>query len=433
MAYCLAIDIGASSGRHILGELVNGEIKTTEVYRFENGFLSEGDTFYWDIEALTESIIAGIRECGKIGKIPQTVAIDTWGVDYVLLDENKNELLPAVAYRDGRTAGIPERVDKIISREDLYARTGIQRQNYNTIYQLYCDKQSGKLDRAAHLLLMPEYLSYRLTGVMKSEYTIASTTSLLDAKTKTWDQDLLKLLGFKPEIFKELLIPGSTVGHFSPEIREAVGFDATVVFAPSHDTASAIAVCDLPGHGMFISSGTWSLVGAKNAYPVLTEAAQKANFSNEGGYQTYQFLKDIMGMWLFQNIRKNLDKKYTYDEMMQMAMDSHFTQTFNPNDPRLVAPENMIEAIRDCLGAPELPLGDVISSVYHSLAASYARVVEEIETITNEAVDAIQIVGGGSKDRYLNELTATYTKKQVQTGPVEATAMGNLKTQFEAL
>ena len=433
MAYCLAIDIGASSGRHILGEWVDGTIKTTEVYRFENGFLSDGDTFYWDIEALTKSIIEGIRECGKIGKIPQTVAIDTWGVDYVLLDENKKELLPAVAYRDGRTTGVPELVDAIISREDLYARTGIQRQNYNTIYQLYCDKQSGKLSRAAHLLLMPEYLSYRLTGVMKSEYTIASTTSLLDAKTKTWDTELLQLLGFDPAIFKEVLMPGSTVGNFTPEVQEAVGFDATVVFAPSHDTASAIAVCDRPGHGMFISSGTWSLVGAKNAYPVLTDAALRANFSNEGGYKTYQFLKDIMGMWLFQNIRKNLDKKYTYDQMMEMAIASPYKKTFDPNDSRLVAPENMITAIRDCLGEKDLPIGDVLASVYHSLAASYARVTAEIESVTGEAVDFIQIVGGGSKDRYLNELTETYTKQQVLTGPVEATALGNLKTQFEAL
>lgn len=432
MAYCLAIDIGASSGRHILGEYKNGKIETTEVYRFENGFKNEGGTFVWDIEALTASIIEGIKKCGETGKIPSTIAIDTWGVDYVLLDKDLKEILPAVAYRDSRTQGIPDEVDKIISREELYKKTGIQRADYNTIYQLYCDVKSGKINRAEHLLLMPEYLSYRLTGVMKSEYTIASTTSLLNAKTREWDFEIIEKLGIKPSIFKPLCQPASEVGPLSDEVKKYVGFDATVVFAPAHDTASAVAACTLKGHGMYISSGTWSLIGAQNTYPVLTDKALKANFTNEGGINnTYRFLKNIMGMWLFQNIRKNLDKKYTYDEMMNMAMESSYTKTFDPNDSRLVSPENMIDAVRDCLGDKNLPLADVLSSVYHSLAASYGRAVREIEDITGEAIDCINIVGGGSRDTYLNTLTGKYTGKPIITGPVEATAMGNLKAQFK--
>lgn len=431
MAYCLAVDIGASSGRHILGEYQNGEIITTEIYRFENGFHDEGGTLAWDTAYLTESVIAGIKKCAEIGKIPDTVAIDTWGVDYVLLDEAENELLPAVAYRDDRTVGIPEKVEALIPKEALYAKTGIQIENYNTIYQLYADKASGKLEKAAHLLMMPAYLSYKLTGVMKNEYTIASTTSLVNAKSRDWDGEILDTLGFPKRIFKEICPPGSVLGSFSEAVRSAVGFDAKVVFAPAHDTASAVAACTIKGHSMYISSGTWSIIGAQNSYPVLNRAALEANFANEGGVKnTYRFLKNIMGMWLFQSIRRDLDKKYTYDEMMQMAEKSTYKKTFDPNDQRLVSPDNMLEAVKACLGEAELELGDILSSVYHSLANSYAKVVREVETITGESVDSITIVGGGSKDTYLNRLTAAYTGKEVVTGPVEATALGNLKTQF---
>lgn len=431
MPYCLAIDIGASSGRHILGEYVNGEIVTEEIYRFDNGIKNIGGALCWDIEYLIMSIINGIKKCAEIGKIPNTVAIDTWGVDYVLLDKNGKEILPAVSYRDDRTIGIPEEIDKILGRETLYAKTGIQRVNYNTIYQLYCDKKSGKLKDAEHMLMMPEYLSYKLTGVMKSEYTISSTTSLLNAKTRNWDFDIINALGIKSTIFKEILMPGSVVGKLSEKVRNYVGFDTTVVFAPSHDTASAVAACELKGHGMYISSGTWSLIGAQNDYPVLSSAAMNANFTNEGGVNnTYRFLKNIMGMWLFQSIRKDLNDKYSYDDMMDMAMKSKFTETFNPNDQRLVAPNSMIEAIRQCLGKPNLTISDIINSVYHSLAKSYEIVVDEIESITGEKVEMINIVGGGSKDMYLNELAKKYTGKSVVTGHVEATALGNLKTQF---
>lgn len=434
MSYCLAIDIGASSGRHILGEYTDSKLKTTEIYRFDNGFKDINGTLCWDLEYLTDCVIEGIKKCGEKGVVPDTVAIDTWGVDYVLLDRDLREILPAVSYRDGRTAGIPEKADAVISREELYSKTGIQRQNYNTVYQLCCDSTSGKLDKAEHLLFMPEYLSYRLTGVMKSEYTIASTSSLVNAQTRDWDRDIIARLGIKNTIFKPISTPCSEVGRLKEEIKKRVGFDTTVVFAPAHDTASAVAACTLDGHGMYISSGTWSLIGAENKYPVLSKEALEANFTNEGGINnTYRFLKNIMGMWLFQNIRKNLDEKYTYDEMMHMAEESCFTETFDPNDQRLVAPLNMIDAIKECLGKPELDLPDLLNSVYYSLAASYAKVVKEVESITGEKVDCINIVGGGSKDTYLNSLTETLTGKRVIAGPVEATAIGNLKAQIAYL
>ena len=429
--YYLAIDIGASSGRHILGELKDGRLETTEVYRFENGFKEQDGTLIWDIEKLTRDVVSGIAECKKLGKIPETVSIDTWGVDYVLFDNNGKEILPCVSYRDSRTATAVDEVFAVIPKEELYAKTGIQIQPYNTIFQLWCDKKSGKLEKAARLLMMPEYLSYRLTGVMKNEYTNASTTGLVNAENKTIDKDVCTKLGINADVFGELNLPSTYIGTFTEEIKEKVGFDAKVIFCPSHDTASAVAACPVDENSVFISSGTWSLVGTENLYPVTTPAAMEANFSNEGGINyRFRFLKNIMGMWLFQNIRKNLDKKFTYDEMMQMAMESSYDKLIDPTDDCFLAPENMVEAIRNYLGEPELPIGDVLKSVYISLATSYKNTVEEIERVAGKKVDRVAIVGGGSKDKYLNKLTKEYTGRRVTVGPTEGTAIGNLIAQL---
>ncbi len=431
MRYSLAVDIGASSGRHILGWLEGGILKQQEVYRFENNITNQNGTLVWDIEHLVAEVKAGLKACGALGKIPCSVAIDTWGVDYVLLDKNKKEIMPVISYRDSRTNGIPEEIDKIIPREELYKRTGIQPINFNTIYQLYCDKKSGKLDKAAHFLMIPEYLSFKLTGVIKNEYTNATTGSIVNAQTKKLDKDLLKLLGIKTDIFKELSLPTTVVGNLSDEVREEVGFDTTVIFCPSHDTASAVAACPVGDNGVYISSGTWSLIGTENKEPILNAEAMNGGFTNEGGINyRYRFLENIMGMWLFQNIRRNLDKKYSYDEMMNMAMESDFKELINPNSPEFTAPENMIEAIRKYLGKPDLPIGDVLNSVYNSLANSYNEAVKTIERVSGKQIDLINIIGGGSKDSYLNKLTKEYTGKKVLAGPTEATAIGNLIAQF---
>lgn len=429
--YHLAIDIGASSGRHILGWLEEGRLQLEEIHRFDNGFHEQDGTLVWDVEHLFQEVKAGIAKCKALGKIPATVAIDTWGVDYLLLDENKKELMPAVSYRDERTHRAVKELEKILPQSVLYARTGIQKQNYNTLYQLYCDRQSGKLQKAKYFLMMPEYLSFKLTGVIKNEYTNASTTNLLNAKAKTWDRELLDTLGIPAELFQPLSLPGTELGGFSQEVKTELGFDARVLLCPSHDTASAVAACPVDERCVYLSSGTWSLIGTENLEPVLSEEALQANFTNEGGIDyRFRFLKNIMGMWLFQSIRKNLNKKYTYDEMMEMAMASSFTEKIDPTDPAFLAPENMIEAVRTYLGKPDLPLGDVLSSVYHSLAAAYDKAVREIETISGKEIDAIYIVGGGSKDAYLNRLTAEYTGKKVYIGLMEATATGNLLSQM---
>lgn len=431
MAYYLAVDIGASSGRHILGEICDGKLRMEEVYRFENGMDSVDGSLVWDSERLFNEVVNGLKKCAELGKIPATMAIDTWGVDYVLLDKNGAEIFPVMAYRDGRTHEAVVEVEKIIPRAEMYKKTGIQAQYFNTVYQLFCDKKSGKLDGAEKLLMIPEYLTYRLTGNARSEYTIASTSGLLNAEDCTWDAEILDELGIKKELFGELEMPSAKVGNLKAEIKDAVGFDVEVVFCPSHDTASAVAACPVGENGMFISSGTWSLAGVELEKPICAPEALEKNFTNEGGIdRRYRFLKNIMGMWLFQNIRRNTDKKYSYDEMMHMAEQSDFTQTVDVNAPEFIAPESMVEAIRAKLGMPELPLGDVLSCVYHSLATLYSDTADEIEKIVGKKIEEIHIVGGGGADTYLNRLTAQKSGRPVFTGLKEATAVGNMIGQI---
>ncbi len=429
--YYLAVDIGASSGRHILASIEDGKLRLEEIYRFENNIKVTDEGLIWDVESLFSEVVAGIAKCKEIGKLPLSVAIDTWGVDYVLLDENEKELLPVYAYRDSRTAGLPTSEEFPISYAELYSKTGIQLQAFNTVYQLYCDKKSGRADMAKHFLMIPEYLSYKLTGVMKNEYTNASTTAMVNAESKEWDGEIINRIGVDPSIFLPLSLPGTEVGEFKADIAEKVGFSATVLLAPSHDTASAVAACPINDDSVYISSGTWSLMGTENLTPMLTDAAREANFTNEGGAEyRFRFLKNIMGMWLFQNVRRNTNKKYSYDEMMKMAMASSFTKVIDVNHPSLIAPESMVDAVNKLAGDENLPLGDTLSCIYHSLAAMYAKTVKEIEEITGKSIENIFIVGGGSKDSYLNELTGKYAGKSVVIGLGEATATGNLISQI---
>lgn len=430
LEYYLAVDIGASSGRHILGCIDGEKIVLKEIYRFENELKKEGKDLYWDIDRLEAEVKKGIKECNTHGVVPKTVAIDTWGVDYVLLDKEKKPLLPVFSYRDGRTANSIPEVEGLVSPEELYSRTGIQKLDFNTVYQLYCDKVSGKLDRAEHYLMMPEYLSFTLTGKIKNEYTNATTTGMVNAKGKIWDKEIIRKLGYPERLFGELSLPGEVLGGFTDEMKDYAGFDSTVVLCPSHDTASAVLACPLEENGLYISSGTWSLMGTELTEAVLGNEAREANFTNEGGIDyRFRFLKNYMGMWLLQNIRKNLDKKYTYDQMMEMAEECGKITYIDVNDPRLTAPENMIEAVRETAGRKDMPIDEVINCVYHSLARSYDFAMKEICRLTGKTIDSINIVGGGSADKYLNRLTAEYTGKKVYAGPREATALGNIVSQ----
>lgn len=431
MTYYLAIDIGASSGRHILGHLEGGRLVLEEVYRFDNNIVEQDGALTWDISHLVSEVKRGIAVCHELGKEPKTIAIDTWGVDYVLLDEAGEPILPVMCYRDSRGERGAAEVARIIPQEELYSITGIQKQTFNTIYQLWCDKEQGRLEGARRFLMIPEYLSYVLTGVAKNEYTNATTTNLVNAKTREWDRDILMRLGLPAELFSPLSLPGESVGELTDEVAAEVGYAAEVVLCPSHDTASAVAGTPIDDGGMYISSGTWSLIGTECREPILSPEAMAANLTNEGGIEyRFRVLKNIMGMWLFQSIRREIGKSLSYDEMMNMAMASSYRRLIDPKDASFLHPVSMIGAVRDYLGEPELPLGDLLSSVYHSLAASYREAANELEQITGKRISSICIVGGGSRDAYLNRLCAEYTGREVLCGITEATATGNLISQL---
>lgn len=439
MSYYLAIDIGASSGRHILGSLENGKLNLEEIYRFENGMAEHEGMLCWDTDALFSEIIKGMAECKRLGKIPCTLSVDTWGVDYVLLDHDGKEILPVRAYRDKNNTPSSEKAHEIIPFEELYRRTGIQYQPFNSIYQLYYDKTSGRSESAADMLLIPDYFTYRLTGVKKCEYTNATTGAFVNAQSGDTDEELLCKLGIERKIIKDISQPCTYVGDLLPEIADKVGFDCEVILCPSHDTSCAVAACPLDEKTLFLSSGTWSLIGAEIDTPIVSDKAKELNFSNEGGIcGRINFLKNIMGTWIISGIRKTAGidpdsgKKYTYDELMKLAESGRHINIIDVNDPTLSAPENMLEALKALIGKDNISLADVLVSVYHSLAAMYASSVKEIESLTGREYERLMVVGGGSRDDFLCRLTAMYTKKKVLTGLYEATAIGNILSQLMA-
>lgn len=436
MKYYLSIDIGASSGRHILSSVQNGKLVLEEVYRFENGMTQKDGHLVWEYEKLFSNIIAGLKECKKLGKIPVSVGIDTWGVDYALIDADGKVIGDVYAYRDGRTEEPIKKVHEIIPFETLYKRTGSQFQIYNTIYQLYTDKLSGKLDKAERFLMMPDFFNYLLTGVMKNEFTNASTTGLMSAKTRDWDMETVKELGLPEKLFKELSDPATFVGNLKPEIAKEIGYDLKVVLPATHDTASAVMAVPEIGQPLYISSGTWSLLGIESPVAISTEVALKENFTNEGGYgRSTRFLKNIMGLWMIQCVRREYNKKYSWGDFVTLSKEvKDFDSIVDVNDNSFLAPASMIEAIKDYCRktgqkVPETP-GEIALCVYDSLAVCYKRAVETVERVTGYKFDTIHIVGGGCQNAYLNELTAKRTGRRVVAGPVEATAIGNALSQL---
>lgn len=436
MKYYLSIDIGASSGRHILSSVQNGKLVLEEVYRFENGMTQKDGHLVWEYEKLFSNIIEGLKECKKLDKIPVSVGIDTWGVDYALIDADGKVIGDVYAYRDGRTEEPIKKVHEIIPFETLYKRTGSQFQIYNTIYQLYTDKLSGKLDKAERFLMMPDFFNYLLTGVMKNEFTNASTTGLMSAKTRDWDMETVKELDLPEKLFKELSDPATLVGNLKPEIAKEIGYDLKVVLPATHDTASAVMAVPEIGQPLYISSGTWSLLGIESPVAISTEEALKENFTNEGGYErSTRFLKNIMGLWMIQCVRREYNKKYSWGDFVTLSKEvKDFNSIVDVNDNSFLAPASMIEAIKDYCRktgqkVPETP-GEIALCVYDSLAVCYKRAVETVERVTGYKFDTIHIVGGGCQNAYLNELTAKRTGRRVVAGPVEATAIGNALSQL---
>ena len=440
MQYYLAVDIGASSGRHILGHLENGKILLEEVYRFDNSPVMKDGHLCWDDQTQIGHIIAGIKKCGEIGKIPVSIGIDTWGVDFVLLDDQDQVIGNLVAYRDSRTNDMDKALDQIISESELYSRTGIQKQPFNTIYQMLAllKQQPEDLKKAQTILFTPEYFNFALTGIKKTEYSQASTSGLLHAKSKTWDTELIDRIGFPVKIFsREICHPGEDVGSLSLSVQEECGFKSTVVLPPTHDTGSAfLAVPAKDDQAVYISSGTWSLLGIENSVPITTEESRLANFTNEGGYGfTYRYLQNIMGLWMIQSIRNNLNKEYSFAQLEQMAKEEKdFPSRVDVNDLSFFAPESMIDAVKAYCKktSQQVPatIGQIMQCVYKSLARSYAESIRGLEKITGKTFTSINIVGGGTKDVYLNALTAEATGLPVYAGPTEGTALGNLLSQM---
>ena len=436
--YFLAIDIGASSGRHIVAHLENGKMITEEIYRFENGpkekTAYDGKThLMWPAEHLFEEILNGLKRAKELDKVPVSVGIDTWAVDYALLDENDRAIGGVYCYRDSRTEATIPQVHEKIPFAQLYEKTGIQFASFNTIYQLLDDKLSGRMDKAKSMLMLPDYFHFRLTGVKKQEYTNATTTGLVNALTHKWDEELIETLGLKKELFGELSQPSTVVGEFSDEIAKIVGYKAKVVLPATHDTASAVLAAPLDGQTPYISSGTWSLLGVEQNYAHTTPAARETGYSNEGSVDfSFRFQINIMGLWMIQQVRHELEDKYSFVELVNMAKENPVEYDLNVNDQRFLAPKNMTAEIHAAIGKP-LTVGETAYVIYNNLAKYYALSLKDLEKVTGESYQTLNIIGGGSKNQFLNELTAKYTGKKVITGPAEGTAIGNLMMQMVGL
>ena len=420
--YYLAIDIGASSGRHIVGWKENGLLQTEEVYRFPNGVTEQDGHLIWDIEALVYHVKTGIEKAkSRFGAI-ESLSIDTWGVDYVLLKGDES-VMPCYAYRDSRTEKVIDAVHQQIPFSELYRKTGIQFQPFNTIYQLYSDKAAGRLEGVTDFLMVPEYLMYRLCGVKAHEYTNATTGGMVSAETGEYDSTIIDILGLPKHLFCALQRPGTVIGEYE---------GIKVILCATHDTGSAVEGIPMEESAPYISSGTWSLLGVKTEKPLTDQASCRANWSNEGGVGYNRYQKNIMGMWLPNRLRAELCPDKPWQEIVAEAKASRFEETVNANSSLFLAPESMKAAFDTALSAKPESIGDYFRCAYRSLACSYKEAVQELQHNTGEQYDRIYIVGGGAKNSFLNRLTEDATGKKVIALPIEATALGNLKIQMEA-
>ena len=420
MKVCLAIDIGASSGRHIAGWTENGKLRTREVYRFPNGVTEQDRHLTWDIDALLSHVKTGIDEALKEFPQIESLSVDTWAVDYVLMHGDR-EAAPCYAYRDSRTETAIPQVHEKISFSDLYRRTGIQFQPFNTIYQLYADKLAGRLEGATDFLMIPEYLMYKLCGVKSHEYTNATTTGMVSAETGEYDPEIIRALGLPEQLFRPLQQPGTVIGEYK---------GIKVMLCATHDTGSAVEGIPMEGNELYISSGTWSLLGVKTPKPLTDAGSEAANYSNEGGVGYNRYQKNLMGMWLANRLRSELCPDKPWDEITAEAEEKHFDHLVDVNDPVFLAPESMKAAFDSKLPHPPKCTAGYFRCAYRSLAEGYRQAIEEIEQNTGKQYRKLYIVGGGAKNRYLNRLTEEATGKEVVALPIEATALGNLMIQI---
>ena len=420
MKYCLAIDIGASSGRHIVGWLENGTIQTEEIYRFPNGVTEKNGHLIWDVEALVFHVKAGIAKAKEAYPI-ESLSIDTWGVDYVLL-KGEEEVLPVYAYRDSRTEAVIPQVHEKMAFAELYRRTGCQFQPFNTIYQLYDEKLRGRLEGVTDMLMMPEYLLYKLCGTKAREYTNATTMGMVNAKSGEFDLEIVDALGYPRQLFPKLCQPGTVIGEYE---------GIKVVLCATHDTGSAVEGIPMEGNHPYISSGTWSLLGVKTPKPITDGDSMAANYSNEGGVGYNRYQKNIMGMWLVNELQRELCPELSFPQIVKLAEESSCNILVDANAAQFLAPKSMKKAFDQATDGKLQTIGDYFRCAYWSLAASYEAALDELEGNTGKYYKKLYIVGGGAKNQFLNRLTEEATGKQVIALPIEATALGNLKIQME--
>ena len=441
MSY-LALDLGAGSGRAIAGQLENGKLLMEEIFRFENQMVRLNRTLYWDFPFLFSQIKKSIYLATKKGYALKGIAVDTWGVDFGLLDKRGNLLSNPVAYRDTRTEGIFQEVFKQITKEELYRSTGIQLMEINTLFQLFSltKEKDPSLNLADKLLFMPDLINYFLTGKMGNEYTIASTSQFLNAETRQWEKSILNKLNIPEQILGEIIQPGVEIGRLREDIMEETGaFDAKIYSIGSHDTASAIAAIPAKGdHWGFLSSGTWSLLGVCTEIPILTEEARDNDFTNEGGANgQILFMRNITGLWLLQKIiaeweREGVDCSFKH-LLNEACLAEPFRHIVYSDDPTFSNPTSMRQAIRDfCTNThqkiPET-VGEYVRCVMESLALNYYFTMEKLKKCTGKSIDKLFIVGGGSKNQMLNQFIANALNMEVITGLTEATAIGNIIQQ----
>ena len=440
----LAVDFGGGSGRVMAGWLENGRIVMEEVHRFGNRQVRLGGHLYWDFPALFEDMKAGLKAAAAKGYNVVSIGIDTWGVDFGLIDRDGVLLGNPVCYRDERTKGVPDELSRIIAPADRYRATGIQAMEINTLSQLYSMKGSAQLEAADKLLFMPDLFAYFLTGVANNEYSIASTSELLDAKAREWSWETIRAFGLPEGIFGEIVMPGTVRGKLRPDVAEETGLgEVNVVAVGSHDTASAVAAVpavESCGNVAFLSSGTWSLLGVEMPEPILTEEARLAGFTNEGGVgEKIRFLQNITGLWILQRLMgewKERGEEVSYSELLPAAERACIESVIPVDDAAFMNPVSMEKAICDHCKATSQAVpqskAEMARCLFLSLAKRYSDAIEGVNRILPEPIKCLHIIGGGSQNALLNQMTADALGIPVWAGPAEATAMGNILVQAMA-
>jgi rhamnulokinase len=447
----LAFDMGASSGRALIGRLANDsdgkrKLEVTEIHRFPNHAIQVGNHLHWDTLRLLHEMKKGIRLAFQSGYEPSTFGVDTWGVDFGLLDANGELLGNPYHYRDSHTDGLIEEVNDLIGQEVLFSQSGLQFMPFNTLYQLYAMKKaaSPKLDFAQTLLLTPDLLTYLLTGAKSCEFTMATTTQLFDPGTQNWNTKLMDTLGIPSRLFLNPVHPGTIVGQLTPEVMAELGVPAMqAVAVGTHDTESAIAAVPAGDEPFaFLVCGTWSLLGTEMSQPLLTKETMELEFSNEGGVGgTYQLLKNIMGLWILQECKREWDEKgneLSFPEMVRMAEQaSPFRSLIHPDDPRFFSPGGMVDKVRSFCEETNQPIpeseGEIIRCILESLALRYRQALEQAEMLTDKRYGGLHMVGGGIQNELLCRFTANALGRPVWAGPIEASAIGNMLLQLVAL